>query len=176
MQRVRIGDAAAFGELVTRYSTSALRVATVVLGTTEGAADAVQAATLKAWRARTRIDPARGFRSWYLRIVANTARNDHRSRSRRSALTVKASTIRPDSVVRPDDLAVTSSERETVVGALNDLPPADRLILALRFFEDMTQAEMAEILDCPLGTVKSRLSRAIAKLRNGLPDASEGEL
>lgn len=174
MHRARGGDSAAFGELVTHHSTSALRVATVVLGTTEGAADAVQAATLRAWRAIARVDPDRGFRSWYLRIVANTARNDRRSRSRRSALTVRASSIRIDSVATPDTAAVTASERDTVVNALNELPPADRLILALRFFEDMTQPEIAEILECPVGTVKSRLSRAMDRLRQGLADTSGG--
>lgn len=175
MQRASNGDAAAFGELVTRHSTSALRIATVVLGTTEGAADAVQAATLKAWRAGDRIDPARGFRPWYLRIVANTARNDRRARFRRSALSLKASTIRQPTVDSPDIAAVTTAERESVLASLNKLSSADRLVLALRFFEDLSQAEMAEVLDCPVGTVKSRLSRALAKLRDGLADPADGE-
>ncbi len=158
---------------MTHHSASAHRLATVVLGSPEGAADAVQAATLKAWRSIRKVDPARGFRSWYLRIVANTARNDRRSRWRRSALTIRAGSVRFPDVATPDAVVVTSAERQVVVDALNELPPADRLILALRFFEDMTQAEIAEILECPVGTVKSRLSRAMARLRAGLPDASE---
>ena len=146
-----------------------------MLGTTEGAADTVQAATLKAWRASDRIDPAREFRPWYLRIVANTARNDRRARSRRSALNLKASATRQPTVDSPDIAAITTAERESVLASLNKLPPADRLVLALRFFEDLSQAEMAEVLDCPVGTVKSRLSRAMAKLRDDLPDAADGE-
>lgn len=170
VQRARAGDAAAFGELVTRHSTSALRVATVVLGTTDSAADAVQDATIKAWRAKNRIDPDRGFRAWYLKIVANVARNDRRSRSRRAALAVRASTVRSLSAITPETVAVTASEREVVVRAMNRLSPGDRLVVALRFFEDMTQAEIAHVLGCPTGTVKSRLSRALAKLRHALPD------
>lgn len=165
VQRARDGDAAAFGELVTLHSTSALRVATVVLGTTEGAGDAVQTATLGAWRARNRIDPDRGFRAWYLRVVANTARNDRRSRSRRAALAVKVAATAPVATVAPEVAAVTAAERETVLRGLNLLPAEDRLILALRFFEEMTQPDIAQVLGCPVGTVKSRLSRATSRLR-----------
>lgn len=173
MQRACDGDAAAFGELVAHHSTSALRVATVVLGTSEGAGDAVQAATVRAWRSRNRIDPDRGFRAWYLRIVANTARNDRRSRSRRAALAVRVAAIPARDVVTPEIAAVTASEREMVLRGLNVLPSEDRLVLALRFFEDMTQAEIAQVLDCPIGTVKSRLSRATSRLRQILSTESE---
>jgi RNA polymerase sigma-70 factor (ECF subfamily) len=149
-------------------------VATVVLGTTEGAGDAVQGAALQAWRARNRIDPDRGFRAWFLRIVANTARNDRRSRSRRAALTVRASALRPANDPTPEVEAVTASEREVVVRALNRLPTQDRLVVALRFFEGLTQADMALVLDCPTGTVKSRLSRAMARLRRVLAEDAAG--
>lgn len=156
------------------WAATALRVATVVLGTTEGAGDAVQAATLKAWRASNRIDPDRGFRAWYLRIVANTARNDRRSRSRRTVLAVRASTDPLVDDLTPEVAAVTAGERETVVRALNRLAPGDRLVVALQFFEDMSQAEMAQVLGCPTGTVKSRLSRALAKLQQALAEDPEG--
>ena len=174
MRRARSGDAAAFGELVARHSTSALRVATVVLGTTEGAGDALQEATVKAWRATRRLDPERGFRAWFLRIVANTARNDRRSRSRRAALAVRAAALPPAQELSPEAAAVTASEREVVVAALNRLSPADRLVVALRYFEELTQDEIALVLGCPTGTAKSRLSRAMARLRVVLADAEEG--
>lgn len=149
-------------------------MATVVLGTTEGAGDAVQTATLRAWQARNRIDPDRGFRAWYLRIVANTARNDRRSRSRRAALAVKVAATPPNQGVTPEAAAVTATEREIVLRGLNRLAAEDRLVLALRFFEDMTQADIAQVLDCPIGTVKSRLSRATSRLRHILSNDSEG--
>lgn len=177
MARAGEGDAPAFGELVARHSTSALRVATVVLGSTEGAPDAVQTATLRAWRARHRLDPDRGFRAWYLRIVANTARNERRSRSRRAALAVKAAAVPTTDhtidTVTPEAAAVTSAERQIVLAGLNRLSADDRLILALRYFEDMTQSDIAQVLGCPVGTVKSRLSRAMSRLRQVLPSPSE---
>lgn len=173
VQRSCDGDAAAFGELVSHHSTSALRLATVVLGTTEGAGDAIQAATLRAWQARNRIDPDRGFRAWYLRIVANTAHNDRRSRTRRAALAVKVAATPIGEVVTPEVAAVTAEQRAIVLRGLNRLPAEDRLVLALRFFEDMTQADIAQVLDCPVGTVKSRLSRATSRLRQVLSTSME---
>lgn len=175
VQRACDGDATAFGELVTHQSASALRVATVVLGTAEGAGDAVQTATLRAWRARNRLDPDRGFRAWYLRIVANTARNDRRSRARRAALAVKVAATAPVATATPEVAAVTATEREIVLRGLNRLSADDRLVLALRFFEDLSQADIAEVLGCPIGTAKSRLSRALTRLRQVLA-TDTGEL
>lgn len=166
-ERARRGDERAFAELVDRCAPNALRVATVVLGSAEGADDAVQDATIRSWRAITGLDPQRGFRSWYLRAVANTARNDRRSRGRRARLALRAL---PEAVpADPEASAVTSEERRVVLHALNRLDAADRLVIALRYFEDLPVTEVAQVLDCPEGTVKSRLSRAMARLRAELP-------
>lgn len=148
-------------------------MATVVIGTTDGAGDAVQAATLRAWRARRRIDPGQGFRAWYLRIVANTARNDRRSRTRRAALAVRVAAAPTIDAATPEVAVVTATEREIVVRGLNRLSADDRLVLALRFFEELSQADIARVLDCPVGTVKSRLSRAMSRLRRVLADDLE---
>jgi RNA polymerase sigma factor (sigma-70 family) len=66
--------------------------------------------------------------------------------------------------------AVTATEREVVVAALNRLDASERLVIALRHFEQFTEREMADVLDCPPGTVKSRLSRAMARLRAELSE------
>ena len=166
------GDPDAFGELIARHRSSALRVATVVLGTATGADDVVQDADVRAWRARTSIDPARGFRSWYLRVVANAARNGRRARWRRAALELRDAQRSPV-VAGPDpaERAVADDERRVVLAALNRLGRDDRLVIALRHFEQLGEAEMADVLGCPPGTVKSRLSRAMDRLRRQLGDA-----
>lgn len=169
VRRARAGDADAFGELVARCSVSAHRVATVVLGTVVGADDVVQDATLRVWRSIEGVDPMRGFRSWYLRAVANTARNHRRGRGRRAALNLRAEHEPKAQAPGPEDRAVTASERDCVLSALNALGERDRLVVALRYFEQLTEAEMASVLDCAPGTVKSRLSRALKRLRAELP-------
>jgi RNA polymerase sigma-70 factor (ECF subfamily) len=170
VRRAQDGDTAAFGELIARHRHSALRVAAVVLGSETEADDVVQDAALRTWRAMASFDGAREFRPWFLRAVANTARNARRSRTRRSALAVRAGERRGPDQATPEERAVTDAERSRVVAALNRLEADDRLVLGLRHFEQLTEAEMAVVLDCPPGTVKSRLSRATARLRSRLAD------
>ena len=85
MRRAQQGDSEAVTALVARHRTSARRVATVVLGSPVDADDVVQTATERALRSIATLDAERPFRPWYLRIVANTARNHRRSRWRRHA-------------------------------------------------------------------------------------------
>ena len=154
---------------MARHRVGALRVATVVLGSPDGADDVVQQATERAWKSMDTFDPARPFRPWFLRIVANLARNDRRARGRRAQLDVRAAFADARrEVATPEDIAVSHAERRRVIEALNRLDREDRLVVALRYFEQLSESEMAETLDCPPGTVKSRLSRAMDRLRSAL--------
>jgi RNA polymerase sigma-70 factor (ECF subfamily) len=154
---------------VARHRDAALRVATVVLGSPDGADDVVQQATERAWKSVDTFDPTRPFRPWFLRIVANLARNDRRARGRRAQLDVRAAAADARrEVATPEDIAVTDAERRRVVDALNRLDREDRLVVALRYFEQLSESEMAETLECAPGTVKSRLSRAMGRLRSAL--------
>lgn len=165
VRRVQEGDAAAFEELLAAHRASAFRVATVVLGSASGADDVVQDASVRAWRSVSGVDAERGFRSWYLRVVANTARNDRRSRGRRAALVLRLTAQPVRDAADPAEHAVTDAERGRVIDAMNRLDRDDRLVIALRHFEQLSENEMAEVLGCANGTVKSRLSRAMARLR-----------
>jgi RNA polymerase sigma-70 factor, ECF subfamily len=170
------GDFAAFGELVHRHRHGAVRVATVVLGTPDGADDVFQDATERAWRAIGRFEVGRAFRPWLLQIMANAARNERRSKGRRAHLTVRAtSAAARDTVTSPEDEVVTEHERQRVIDALNRVGTDDRLTIALRFFEQLSEQEMAEVLGCAPGTIKSRLSRAKARLRAELERDVERE-
>jgi RNA polymerase sigma factor (sigma-70 family) len=166
VRRAQEGDADAYGDLIARHRPVALRVATVVLGSTDGADDVVQQATERAWRSFETFDSARPFRPWFLRIVANSARNDRRARGRRAHLEVRAAHAgMAQEAATPEEAVVSDAERQRVVAALNQLDGDDRLVIALRWFEQLTEAEMVETLDVPAGTVKSRLSRAMGRLR-----------
>jgi RNA polymerase sigma-70 factor (ECF subfamily) len=140
----------------------------VVLGDGTDADDVVQVASERAWRAVASIDPQRGFRGWFLHIVANTARNHRRAWWRRRRAELRVASRPTSEIADVIDDAVSASEREVVVTALNRLAAMDRLVIALRHFEQLGEQEMADILDVPPGTVKSRLSRAMAKLRSEL--------
>lgn len=170
VRRARSGDAEAYGGLVARHRSSALRVATVVLGSAADADDVVQQATERMWRSVAQLDPDRGFRAWYLHGVANTARNQRRARGRRARAELRVAEQAPTvDGGDPAGAAVSAAERAVVIAALNHLDRDSRLVIALRYFEQLTEREMAEVLGCAPGTVKSRLSRALARLRAELP-------
>ncbi len=158
---------------MARHRTSALRVATVVLGSAADADDVVQVASERAWKAIAGVDPERGFKSWFLRVVANTARNHRRSGWRRRAAELRvAAHPASASTTDPESNTIGHAEREAVVAAMNRLDADARLVIALRHFEQLSEREMAEILACAPGTVKSRLSRAMSRLRTVLTEGA----
>lgn len=174
LRQAQGGDADAYGGLLSRHRRSALRVATVVLGDASDADDVVQTASERAWRALGTVDSQRGFRSWFLRIVANSARNHRRARWRRRRAELRVA-LQPSENSIDTANFVTADEREVVVAALNRLDAMERLVIALRHFEQLNEQEMADVLACPPGTVKSRLSRAMSKLRAELTTEAFGD-
>jgi RNA polymerase sigma-70 factor (ECF subfamily) len=168
IRRAKDGDAAAFGELVLRHQRAALRLATVVLGSAEGAEDVTQEAFVKAYLTLGRFREEAAFRPWLYRIITNTARNQRRSTGRRARLVLKVAISSATAIPALDE----PIPREQLIAALNRMSHPDRLVLALRYFHDLSEMEMAQALHVRPGTVKSRLSRASARMRAEL--AKEG--
>ncbi|MFJ6166817.1 RNA polymerase sigma factor [Micromonospora orduensis] len=165
--RARAGDLEAYDLLVARHTASAYRTA-VLLGAGSDSEDIVQEAFVKAYRKLARYRGESSFRSWLLAIVANETRNLHRSRSRRDGLILRAAAASPTSEAAEDGAvgAVLAGERRTaLVRALRQLPVRDREVIVCRFFLDLSEEETVQALGWPRGTVKSRTSRALAKLR-----------
>jgi RNA polymerase sigma-70 factor, ECF subfamily len=160
----------AYEELVRRYQDVAVRTAYVVAGSADDAEDAAQEGFVKAYAALGRFRAGAPFRPWLLRIVANEARNRRRSAGRRAALAVRAAEDRPSSDAAPSpEVAVLAHEtRDALVAALNGLRDEDREVIGARYFLDLSEAETADTLGLPRGTVKSRLSRALGRLREQL--------
>jgi RNA polymerase sigma-70 factor (ECF subfamily) len=167
IERAQRGDVMAYEELVRRYRDVALRTATVVGGGADDAEDAAQEAFVKAYAALGRFRTGSPFRPWLLRIVANEARNRRRSAGRRASLAVRAAEDRPSDGAAPSpEAAVLDQERRSqLAAALNRLRDEDREIIGARYLLDLSEAEAAEMLGLPKGTVKSRLSRALGRLR-----------
>jgi RNA polymerase sigma factor (sigma-70 family) len=179
VERARRGEVVAYEELVRRYQDVAVRTAHLVSGGADDAEDAVQDAFVKAYRALDRFRAGSPFRPWLLRIVANEARNRRRSANRRSGLALRAIEDRPSSDAAPSpEAAVLVQERRTaLLAALAGLRDDDREVVMARYLLDLSESEAAEMLGIPRGTVKSRLSRALGRLRERLADpASEGAL
>ncbi len=173
IERARQGDMTAYAELVRRYQAPALRTASVLTADPAEAEDAVQDAFVKAHRALGRFREGAPFRPWLLQIVANEARNRRRSAGRRQSLALRMAEDRPpdDAALSPEVAVLARERREVLLAAVGRLAPDDRLVIAYRYFLDLSEAEMADALGVPRGTVKSRLSRAMARLRVVLPES-----
>ena len=167
VERSRKGDVAAYEELVRRHRDLAFRTAYVVAGAAD-AEDATQEAFIKAYFALERFRQGSPFRPWLLRIVANEAINRRRSARRQAGLAVRSAEGRPpdDAVPSPEGAALAQELQEELVAAVSELSNEDRLVIAYRYWFDLSEAEMAQALGCPRGTVKSRLSRALGRLRD----------
>jgi len=170
-ERARRGDIDAFEDLVRRYQQVAFRTAYLISGDAAEAEDAAQEGFVKAYRALDRFRPGAPFRPWLLQIVANEARNRRKAAARRRDLAARASLVRPsgDAAPSPEAAALAAEQQQALLRALDALREEDRLVIACRYFLDLSEAEMAAVLGCPRGTVKSRLSRALARLREAFP-------
>ncbi|HET8640330.1 MAG TPA: sigma-70 family RNA polymerase sigma factor [Pseudonocardiaceae bacterium] len=150
--------------LVARYSALAHRTA-VLLGAGADAEDVVQDSFVAAFSGLHRFRPGAPFRPWLLRIVVNRMKNLHRGRSRRLVLELRAGAERPDTIVDPEQLALDRLQRDALLEAVRSLADKDQLVVTCRFFLDLSEDETARVLGWPRGSVKSRTSRALARLR-----------
>jgi len=173
--RAQKDDRLAFAELLRRHQRSALRVAAVICGSTEEAKDIVQDAFVNVHRKLGTYRGTGSVRSWLLRVVANHAKNHVRSRIRR----IRREDRHIGLLLRVEDgteqLAVRHLEDLAVAEALGRLHPHDREVLGCRYVAELSEAETAEVLDVAIGTVKSRTSRALAKLKSELERAGATE-
>ena len=177
------GDLAAFNQLVLMYQGQAYNVAYRLLGDPDAAADATQDAFIKAFR---RLHQHRGgsFRSWLLRIVTNTCLDMLRKQKRRPTqpLEPQSDEEEPDRLPRwqsnaesPEEVLLRKEIHWAVQEGLSHLSPEHRTVVVLSDIEGLSYEEIAQVLGIPVGTVKSRLSRARARLRDYLR-AHHGEL
>ena len=164
----------AYEDLVRRHQDVAFRVAQLVSGNRADAEDAAQEAMVKAYYALDRFREEAPFRPWLLRIVANEASNRRRSAGRRAqlALSVSAERSSGDAAPSPEESAVRGEQERELVAAINRLREPDRLVISCRYLLELSELETAEALGWRVGTVKSRLSRALPRLRAELGQAA----
>jgi RNA polymerase sigma-70 factor (ECF subfamily) len=167
VERARDGDAAAFTLLVRDHKEIAFRTAYLITRNGADAEDAAQVGLTKAWRALPRFRRGSPLRPWLLAIVANEARNRRRAEGRREGLVFRAAHELPpgDAAPSPEGSVIIAEERAGLLASLNRLSDDDRLVLSCRYLLDLSEDETANVLGVRRGTVKSRTSRALERLR-----------
>ncbi|MFQ5553863.1 MAG: RNA polymerase sigma factor [Acidimicrobiia bacterium] len=160
------GDEEAFASLLRRHAPVAHRAAYLITRSASDADDALQDGTVKAFYALDRFRTDRPFRPWFVAIVANEARNRARSGARREALRLRLSG--PDRLPDPEEEALAAERRTKLLRHVEELPDKLREAVALRHILGLTERETADALGVRQGTVKSRVSRGLDRLRQAM--------
>ena len=186
VEQYRSGDTGAFRTLIENYQADLLRFLFRLTGDRQLSEDIFQETFLQVHISLDSFDSTRRFRPWLFTIAANKARDMLRKKSRRQALDLSAPVSESRSgdgervsyidlmevdVPQPDQAMLDSERDNAVQSAVNSLPHALREILLLAYFQRLSYAEMAEELNIPLGTVKSRLHSAVAAFAKKWRDA-----
>ncbi|PWI10378.1 SigE family RNA polymerase sigma factor [Streptomyces sp. NWU339] len=151
---------AEFKEFVTARWSHLVRTAYLLTGDVHHAEDLTQTALAKAYRSWRRVSRSDRPEAYVRRILVNC--NSDRFRKRR---VTEALTAVPPEVAGRDEAVSWADERSALLAALAGLPPKQRAVVVMRYWEDLSEAEVAEVLGCSPGTVKSQASKALAKLR-----------
>ncbi|NOY81002.1 MAG: sigma-70 family RNA polymerase sigma factor [Kiritimatiellaeota bacterium] len=179
--KFRNGDASAFDQLVNRHSTRAYQIAYGVLGNREDAEEVAQDVFVRVYRALPKFRGDAEFTTWMYRIALNLARNKYRwnkCRGIQKNISIDApiegrddseSTFDlPDTEEPPDELLWNREFEQNVLEEIQKLPPIYREALVLRNVEELSYEQIAKLLGCKLGTIKSRIARAREELRQRL--------
>jgi RNA polymerase sigma-70 factor (ECF subfamily) len=170
----RKGDVRAFNQLVMLYQSLAYNVAYRILGNPDAAADATQDAFFSAYKAMPKFRGG-SFKSWVLRIVTNACYDQLRAKKRKPTSSLDDLPVEADhtyylrdSAEQPDEYVERQDLNRLIQSAITTLPVEQRTIVVLSDVQGMSYQEIADVLNISLGTVKSRLSRGRAKLRDFL--------
>ena len=174
ISRAQHGDTAAYEELIRRHRPAAYRVALSLMGDRDEADDAAQDACIKAYYALHTFQAGAPFEPWLVTIAANAARNRQRSNQRRGNAAHRAADDRSPTIesLDPEAAFLARERHDALHSALGRLRAEDREVVHSRYFAALSEAEMADRLGIARGTVKSRLSRAISRLRTALAAAA----
>ena len=167
------GDASAFQDLMGRYKNDLLHFLIRFVGSTAAAEDVFQETFLQIHISAETFDPSRRFKPWLFTIAANKGRDWHRKHSKRTVLSLSQEIGGDGEGTRfidlmeadqelPDAKLLDSEQKDSIRKAVDELPSHLREILLLSYFQQMSYVQIADSLQIPLGTVKSRLHSAVA--------------
>jgi RNA polymerase sigma-70 factor (ECF subfamily) len=175
----RKGDVRAFNQLVMLYQTMVYNLAYRIMSDPDAAADATQDAFLSAYKAMPRFRGG-SFKAWLLRIVTNACYDQLRRKQRRPTsslddlpVEVDHTTYLRDPAKLPDEVVERHELNKVIQAGISSLPADQRVVLVLSDIQGLSYKEIAQSMGVSLGTVKSRLSRGRAKLRDYLQEHGE---
>lgn len=168
ISRARGGDREAFGELVEQYRDNVYRLAYRMCGNAYDADEAAQEAFVAAWRALPNFRGDAKFSTWLYRLTSNAAIDVMRREKRHQTVGDGEMVDLADDADSPQETVERTEQQEAVQKALSTLSEEYREVLLLRYMEELDYAEIAEVLQLPSGTVKSRINRAKAALKTAL--------
>lgn len=168
ISRARGGDREAFGALVEQYRDNVYRLAYRMCGNAYDADEAAQEAFVAAWRALPNFRGDAKFSTWLYRLTTNAAIDVMRREKRHQTVGDGEMVDLADDADSPQETVERTEQQEAVQKALSTLSEEYREVLLLRYMEELDYAEIAEVLQLPSGTVKSRINRAKAALKTAL--------
>ncbi len=168
VQRVQSGDKAAFDLLVLKYQHKIIKLVSRFVREPSDALDVTQDAFIKAYRALPNFRGDSAFYTWLYRIASNTAKNFLASQRRRlgdvaidsDEVMSREEALGLDDVATPENILAKDEVQHTVFETIENLPDDLRTALTLREFDGLSYEEIAEVMECPVGTVRSRIFRA----------------
>jgi RNA polymerase sigma-70 factor (ECF subfamily) len=177
VERIQSGDQKAFALLVSKYQRKLMRLVSRFVRDSAEAEDVVQEAFIKAYRALPQFRGDSAFYTWLYRIGINTAKNYLVTQRRRAPTSTDADAQEAETfdeadnlrdINTPESLLATKQIAETVNQAMQALPEELRVAITLREMEGLSYEEIADVMGCPIGTVRSRIFRAREAIANKL--------
>ncbi len=177
LEKAKAGDVTAFEELIEAYQKKVFNLAMRMIGNYDDAADLAQEAFIRIFKAISGFKEQSSFSTWVYRITTNVCLDEIRKRKNKKVISLDEEIHMDDGDMkrqvesddlRPDEAAEREEVRKIVNDAINSLPEDQKAAITLRDIHGMSYEEIAQILDCPGGTVKSRLNRARQALKNVL--------
>lgn len=182
LEKAKAGDTAAFEELIDSYLKKIFNLAYRIIGDYDDAADLAQDALIRIFRSISGFKEQSSFSTWVYRITTNVCLDEIRKRKNKKVLSLDEEIHMEDGDLKrqimsddpqPDEVAETEELRSIINNAISSLPEDQRIVISLRDIQGLSYEEISEVLDCPVGTVKSRINRSRQALKNVLSTKRE---
>ncbi len=177
LEKSKAGDVEAFEKLIEIYQKKIFNLAYRMIGNFDDANDLAQETFIRVFRSIASFKGQSAFSTWIYRITTNVCLDELRKRKNKKEMSLDAEIQLEDGEMKrqimsddplPDEVAEREEIRSIVSGAIDSLPEDQRLVITLRDIQGLSYDEIADVLDCPSGTVKSRINRARQALKNVL--------